>query len=39
MQNDKELEVNYVIDKLKEQANIENASGYSLAIGDNVQLI
>jgi hypothetical protein len=36
MQNNKELEVNYIIDKLKEQANVENQSGYKLDIGDKV---
>jgi hypothetical protein len=39
MQNDKTLEVNYIIDKLKEQADIENQLGYKLAIGDKVRLI
>jgi hypothetical protein len=28
MQNDKALEVNYIVEKLKEQANIDNKSGY-----------
>jgi hypothetical protein len=39
MQSDKQLEVNYIIDKLKEQANIENQTGYKLDIGDKVRLI
>jgi hypothetical protein len=39
MQNDKTLEVNYIIDKLKEQANIENQTGYKLEVGDKVRLI
>jgi hypothetical protein len=39
MQNDKTLEVNYIIDKLKEQANIENQTGYKLDVGDKVRLI
>jgi hypothetical protein len=38
-QNNKELEVDYIIDKLKEQANVENQSGYKLEIGDKVRLI
>jgi hypothetical protein len=32
MQNDKELEVNYIIDKLKEQAYIENTPGYKVDV-------
>jgi penicillin V acylase-like amidase (Ntn superfamily) len=39
MQNNKELEVNYSVEKLAEQTNIENQSGYSVDIGDRVQLI
>jgi hypothetical protein len=39
MQNNKELEGNYIVDKLKEQANVENQSGYKIAIGDKVRLI
>jgi hypothetical protein len=39
MQNDKTLEVNYIIDKLKEQDNVENQSGYKLDVGDKVRLI
>jgi hypothetical protein len=39
MQNEKTLEVNYIIDKLKEQANIENQSSYKLDVGDKVGLI
>jgi hypothetical protein len=36
MQNNKELEVNYSVEKLEEQANIENIPGYSVDIGDKV---
>jgi hypothetical protein len=39
MQNDKQLEVNYIITQLSEQANVENTSGYKLDIGDKVRLI
>ena len=39
MQNDKVLEVNYIIEKLYEQANIENQPGYTVNIGDKVRLI
>jgi hypothetical protein len=39
MQNDKELEVNYIITKLSEQANVENKPGYKLNVNDKVRLI
>jgi hypothetical protein len=39
MQNNKGLEVNYIIDKLKEQANIEKQIEYKLDIGDKIRLI
>jgi hypothetical protein len=39
IQNDKELEVNYIIDKLNERANVENRSGYKLDVGEKVRLI
>jgi hypothetical protein len=39
MQKDKQLEVNYIITKLSEQANVENTPGYKLDIGDKVRLI
>jgi hypothetical protein len=39
MQNDKELAVNDIMDKLKEQVKVENPIGYSLAIGNKVRLI
>jgi hypothetical protein len=38
-QNDKQLEVNYMITKLSEQANVENKSGYKVDVGDKVRLI
>jgi hypothetical protein len=34
MQKDKTFEVNYMISKLKEQANVENQPEYKLNIGD-----
>jgi hypothetical protein len=37
-QNDKALEVNYIINKLSEQANVENKPGYKVKVGDKVQL-
>jgi hypothetical protein len=39
MQNNKALEINYIIEKLSEQANIENKSGYKIDIRDKVRLI
>jgi hypothetical protein len=39
MQNDKELEVNYIINKLSEQANVENQPRYKLNVGYKVRLI
>jgi hypothetical protein len=39
LQNDKQLEVNYIITKLSEQANVENKPGYKLAVNDKVRLI
>jgi hypothetical protein len=39
MQNDKQLEVNYIITKLSQQANVENKPGYKLDIGNKVRLI
>jgi hypothetical protein len=39
MQNDKQLEVNYVITKLSEHANVENQPGYKVDISDKVRLI
>jgi hypothetical protein len=39
MQNDKQLEVNYIIDKLSEQANVENQPEYKVEVGDKVRLI
>jgi hypothetical protein len=39
MQNNKALELEYVNEKLSEQANIENKSGYKLDVGDKVRLI
>jgi hypothetical protein len=39
MQKNKALEVEYIIDTLSEQANIENKPGYKLDIGDKVPLI
>jgi hypothetical protein len=39
MQNNKVLEVNYIITKLSEQPNVENTLGYKLDIGDKVPLI
>jgi penicillin V acylase-like amidase (Ntn superfamily) len=39
MQNDKTLEVNYIIHKLSEQANVENQLEYKLNLGDKVRLI
>jgi hypothetical protein len=33
------IKVNYIVDKLKAQANVDNTPGYSLAIGDKVRLI
>jgi hypothetical protein len=38
MQNNKAFEVEYNIEKLAEQANIENKPGYNLSIIDNVRL-
>jgi hypothetical protein len=32
MQNSKEWEVNYYVEKLSEQANIDNKSGYKLDV-------
>jgi hypothetical protein len=39
MQNDKALEIEYIVNKLSEQANVENQSGYKLDVGDKVRLI
>jgi hypothetical protein len=39
MQNNKALKVNYIVEKLKEQANIENKPEYKLDVGDKVGLI
>jgi hypothetical protein len=36
MQNNKTLEVEYIVNKLSEQANIENQPGYRLNVGDKV---
>jgi hypothetical protein len=39
MQNCKELEVEYIINKLSEQANVENNLGYKVDVGDKIRLI
>jgi hypothetical protein len=39
MQNNKALEIECIVNKLYEQANIENKSGYKLTAGDKVRLI
>jgi hypothetical protein len=39
MQNVKQLEIEYIINKLSEQANVENKPGYKVDIDDKVRLI
>jgi hypothetical protein len=39
MQNDKQLEIEYIINKLFEQANVENKPRYKVDIRDKVRLI
>jgi hypothetical protein len=39
MQNDKELEIEYIINKLSEQTTIENKPRYKVDVGDKVSLI
>jgi hypothetical protein len=39
IQNDKQLEIEYIIHKLSEQANVENKPGYKVDVGDKVRLI
>jgi hypothetical protein len=36
MQNDKQLEIEYIINKVSEQVNVENQKWYKLNIGDKV---
>jgi hypothetical protein len=39
MQNDKQFEIEYIINKLSEQANVENKPGYKVDVGYKVRLI
>jgi hypothetical protein len=33
------LEIEYIVNKLSEQANVENQNGYKLNVGDKVRLM